>query len=191
VRLRHRVTGVASGRDPVRVLIGGIGYRFQGDLSFGIHVSDRLLHEELPDHVEVMDLGYGALYVAQDLAHASPPYTRVVLVSAAVRGRAPGLYDGPGPAGPAPATADALPGLYGPGGVQERILEAGAGVIDLDHVLVIGSHFGALPFDLRVIELEPTELHRGDGLSELAGRLLPAAVARARRAALEPALSRN
>jgi hypothetical protein len=189
----------------MRVLIGGIGYRFQGDLSFGLHVSDALGTEALPGHVEVMDLGYGALYVAQDLAGADPPFTRVVLVSAAARGREPGLYEGLGAAttaaaatGPSTSAATSavageaaggLPGLYGPDGVQERILEAGAGVIDLDHVLVIGAHFDAFPPDLRVIELEPTGQDRGDGLSELAARLLPEAMARARRAALDPALS--
>jgi hypothetical protein len=166
----------------VRILIGGIGYRFQGDLSFGLHVTDALDAARLPDGVDVLDLGYGAIYVAQDLGDAEPRYDRVVLVAAAVRDRAPGLY------GPSAGTGPPR-GMSGPAEVQARILEAGAGVIDLDHLLVIGTHFGAFPADLRVVEFEPTDQRQGERLSALAERLLPAAIARVRRAALEPAVS--
>lgn len=158
----------------MRALVGGVGYRYQSDASFGLAVSDALAAGGLPD-VDVMDLGYGAIYVAQDLAGATPPYERVVLVSATVRGRAPGLYE-LRPAPPA-ESVDAI---------QERIREAGAGVIDLDHVLVIGAHFDAFPADLRVLELEPVDSSPGDRLSPFAERLLPEAIARTRVAALEP-----
>jgi hydrogenase maturation protease len=157
----------------VRVLIGGVGYRWQSDLSFGLHVTDALAAAGLPDGVEVADLGYGALYAAQDLASASPPYHRVVLVSAAVRGRAPGLYDGP--ASPPAEAVEAI---------QERVREAGAGVIDLDHLLVIGGHFGAFAGELRVVELEPAALGPGERLSPLAEALLPTTLARVRALAL-------
>lgn len=188
----------------MRVLVGGVGYRFQRDLSFGLFVSDALEESGLDPsshaggagsraaadagaadsgpttEVEVMDLGYGAIYVAQDLAGADPAYDRVVLVSAAVRGREPGLYE----RRPAPPTETVDE-------IQERVREAGAGVIDLDHLLVIGAHFDAFPPDLRLLELEPVDLDSGDALSPAAERLLPEAIARARAAALEPAVART
>lgn len=163
----------------MRTLIGGVGYRFQSDLSFGLFVSDALHQAPDLEGVDVMDLGYGAIFVAQDLATGSPPYQRVVLVSAAVRGRGHGLYE----RSPAPPTESVDQ-------IQERIREAGAGVIDLDHLLVIGAHFNAFPPDLRVVELEPWELSSGEALSPMAAQLLPEAIARVRAAALEPATAR-
>ena len=56
-----------------RVLIGGVGYRWMRDASFGLVASDALAREQWPDGVEVADLGYGALYVALDLLDARPP----------------------------------------------------------------------------------------------------------------------
>ncbi|MBW3555073.1 MAG: hydrogenase maturation protease [Gemmatimonadetes bacterium] len=162
----------------MRVLVGGVGYRFQTDLSFGLHVSDALQGEGGLDGVDVMDLGYGAIFVSQDLAGADPPYDRVVLVSAATRGREPGLYE----RRPEPA-------LESVDEIQERVREAGAGVIDLDHLLVIGEHFHAFPADLRLVEVEPVESGPGDGLSAAVERLLPDAIRRVRAAALEPQLA--
>jgi hydrogenase maturation protease len=165
VRLRDRVT--------MRVLIGGTGYRFQRDASFGLHVSDALAELEWPEGVEVQDLGYGALHVAQDIAAAAPPFDRVVLISAAVRDREPGLYPG-SPCEPLPDDDE----------IQARVREAGGGVIDLDHLLVVGRYFGAFPGDLHVLELEPLDLEGGEGLSAHAEALLPEAIARVRAAAL-------
>lgn len=159
----------------MRVLVGGVGYRFQSDLSFGLHVTDALTTSGGVDGVEIMDLGYGALFVAQDLANTAPAYDRVVLVSAAARGREPGLYERR-PAPPAESVDE----------IQERVREAGAGVIDLDHLLVIGDHFGAFPADLRVLELEPWGQGPGEALSPAAQRLLAGAVARVRTLASDP-----
>ncbi len=64
--------------------------------------------------------------------------------------------------------------------------EAGAGVIDLDHVLVIGRHVGALPDDV-VVELEPQPGTTGAVLSPQAEALLPEAVELVRREVLLPA----
>ena len=101
------------------MLIGGVGYRWQRDASFGLVVSDALAQLEWPPGVEVQDLGYGALYVTQDLADGH--YDRVVLIAATVRGRRPGqLYRA--------AWGGALPDAAE---IQARVFEAGAGVIDL------------------------------------------------------------
>ena len=159
-----------------RVLIGGVGYRWMRDASFGLVASDALARESWPDGVEVADLGYGALYVALDLADARPRYDRLVLLAGVTRGREQGrLY-----------RTRWSPRSVDDAELQARIREAGAGVVDLDHLLVIAQHFGGLPGDVVCIELEPVDSHGGDGLSELAAARLPQALALARAAATGP-----
>lgn len=163
-------------RDGPRTLVGGVGYRWQRDASFGLAVSDRLAEMEWPRTVEVADLGYGALHVVDELLRADPPWERLVLVSAVARGREAGrLYRKRPDALAVPPSEE----------VQERIREAGAGVIDLDHLLVIGRHFGALPEDVVVFELEPEETDGGEGLSPRVQRRLPGALERVRAVALD------
>src|SRR5436190_2261696 len=124
-----------------RMLIGGVGYWWQRDGSFGLVACDHLAAMHWPDGVDIRQLDYGALYVMQDLADADPPYERLVLLASAARGRAPGrLYRR--------RWGAVLPD---PGEIQERIREAGAGVIDIDHLLVIAQYFGALPKDVVVL----------------------------------------
>ena len=156
-----------------RILVGGVGYRWAGDLSFGLACTDALAQEPPPD-ADVRDLGYGALYVALDLADARPE--RLVLVAGVPRGRAPGTLHA---YRWTPRDVDADE-------VQARIREAGAGVIDLDHLLVIAHHFGALPDDVRCVELEPVRAE-GPALSPEAGRRLADAIAIVREAEQEGA----
>jgi hydrogenase maturation protease len=161
---------------PARVLIGGVGYRWFGDGSFALLAADALAELPWPEGVEVIDLGYGALHVAMDLGEADPPYDRVVLLAVTERGRECGrLY-----------RFHAPPTVPDPQDVQERMYEAGAGVLDLDHLLVIGRHFAALPDDVVVVELEPEPGTLGDQLSVAAQTLLPEAVELVRREALAP-----
>jgi hydrogenase maturation protease len=156
-----------------RVLIGGVGYRWYGDASFGLIASDALARMPWPPGVDVADLGYGALLVTQDLAAATPPYDRLVVISAARRGRAPGLYELRWD-GRMPEDAE----------VQERVREAGAGVVDVDHLLVVAGYFRALPDDVVVFEIDHAEPTAGVTLSDAAAALLPLAIERARLAAL-------
>ena len=158
----------------MRVLIGGIGYRWTGDASIGLIASDALAGLEWPPGTEVADLGYGAIYASQDLADAQPPYGRVILLGGVTRGREPGRiyryrWDG------------ALPDAEE---IQARVYEAGAGVIDLDHLLVIAGYFGALPDDVVIVEVEPVDVGGGDRLSQEAADLLPQVLELARREAL-------
>lgn len=146
-----------------RVLIGGVGYRWMRDVSFGVLAADALAAQEWPPDVEVADLGFGAVSVTDDLAHACPTYTALILIAGMPRGRPPGRiyrYRWQGD------EADAAE-------VQARIGEAIGGVIDLDHLLVIAGHLGALPPDVTVIEVEPVDTGAGEGLSEAAAALLP------------------
>jgi hypothetical protein len=71
-------------------------------------------------------------------------------------------------------------------GIQERVREAGAGIVELDHLLVVADYFGALPKDVLIIELEHSGPTPGEALSAEAAALLPALVERVRSAALAP-----
>ncbi len=160
-----------------RILVGGVGYRWFGDGSFGFFATDELARLDWPPGVDVEDLGYGALHVALDLADADPPYERVVLIGVTERGRELGrLY-----------RLRCEPTMPDTEEVQARMYEASAGVIDLDHLLVIGRHFDALPTDVVVIELEPRPHTTGEELSPQAQALLPEAVEVVRREVLATA----
>ncbi|HSJ58168.1 MAG TPA: hydrogenase maturation protease [Anaerolineae bacterium] len=159
-----------------RVLIGGVGHRWQRDASFGLIVCDALAGMGWPAGVEVADLGYGALYVAQDLAAAEPPYDRLILLAGMPRERRPGrVYCRPWEEGG-----------HCPEEIQARIREAGAGVIDLDHLLVIGRHLAALPPDVLLVELEPVDATWGEALTPAANALVPPVVDLVREVAQAP-----
>jgi hypothetical protein len=164
----------------MRVLVGGVGYRWQGDASFGVVASDALARVAWPPGVEIADLGYGALLVTQDLLAATPPYDRLVLITAATRGRPFGLYERAWD-GRLPDAAE----------IQERVREAGAGIVDVDHVLVIAGHFGALPDDTVIFELDHAGPAAREALSADATALLPAAIERVRAAATAPPRNRR
>lgn len=160
-----------------RVLIGGVGYRWMRDGSFGVVVSDLLAKLDWPEHVEVADLGYGAVLVAQDLMYADPSYTRLVLISAVERGRQPGTID----------SYRWISSTCHDDEVQTRIHEAGGGVIDLDHLLVVTDYLARLPGDVIVIELEPVDTGGGEELTHHAAGCLEPVVELVRREALRPA----
>jgi len=163
-----------------RALIGGVGYRWSRDASFGLVVADELAKEQWQDTVSVADLGYGALYVALDLIDWRPPLDRLVLVAGVSRGREPGrLY-----------VRRWEPPVIPPDDleVQARICEAGGGVIDIDHLLVIANRFGGLPGEVTCVELEPVDTNGGDGMSEAAERRVRDACALTRSLALDEAL---
>lgn len=161
----------------MRILIGGVGYRWQRDASFGLIASDALAHMEWPDQVDVADLGYGAIYVAQDLADAEPPYDRLILLAGVVRDREPGRVYRRRWSGTLPDAEE----------IQARVQEAGAGVVDVDHLLIIAEYFDALPDDVLVIEVEPVDATGGEGLSAETADLLPEVVAMVRREVGVPA----
>jgi hydrogenase maturation protease len=142
----------------MKILIGGVGYRWQRDVSFGLEVTDAMSSLEWPENVEVADLGYGAIYVTQDLRHASPPYDRLYLITSTVRDREPGSI----------TTYRYISSVHNQEELQARIQEAGAGVIDIDHLLKIADFFHALPEEVYVYELEPVDGEGGEGLSPMA-----------------------
>jgi hydrogenase maturation protease len=73
-----------------QILVAGIGNIFLGDDAFGVEVVKRLVAQNLPQGVEVVDFGINGL----DLTYALlDGYAAVILVDAIPRGQAPGtLY---------------------------------------------------------------------------------------------------
>jgi hydrogenase maturation protease len=137
----------------MRVLVGGVGYRFLRDESVGPYMAD-LLAGRRPDGVEVEDLGYHSVGLAQNLQER-PPYDRVVFVAAVRRGREPGTLETYRWAGELPSPAE----------IQGYVGEAAVGMISLDGHLIVCGALGALPDDVRVVEVEPGEEGWGDGFS--------------------------
>ncbi|MDP9457207.1 MAG: hydrogenase maturation protease [Actinomycetota bacterium] len=149
------------------LLIAGVGYQFLGDLSFGPKLVERLQGMDWPEWVRVEDFGYGPLAIL-DWFEESPGKTfeRAILAGAVEREREPGTL----------TTYGWVAHTQDPDLVQERILEAGAGVISLENLLIVAQWFDALPADTQVVELEPEEKGWNMGLSALGEERLEQAV---------------
>lgn len=137
----------------MRVLIGGIGYRYLSDGSAGLAVIDRL-EERAGDGIEVEDVSYHPVGLAQNL-QAREPYDRVILVGAISRDREPGTitsyrWDGV---------------LPDPETIQNCVSEAVTGVISLDNHIVVCGQFGGFPEDVRIVEIEPASEEWGDNFT--------------------------
>lgn len=146
---------------PLRVLVGGVGYRFLRDESVGPYMADHL-GEHAPAGVEVEDLGYHPVGLHQNLT-SREPYDRAVIVSAPRRGRRPGTvhtyrWDG------------VLPDRDE---IQVRVSEAVTGVIDLDNLLIVVGALGGWPQDVRIVEVEPGAEGWGEGFSPEVAAALP------------------
>lgn len=159
------------------VLIAGVGYRNMHDTSVGSLLVPVLAEQSWPPDVavEVIDMFFGPVHAVHWFQERPGHFTRVVFVSAVERGRPTGSihsyrWDG------------ALPD---PAAIQERVTEAVTGLVSLDAMLVVTGHFGALPADVRVVEVEPAETSWGDGLSPVVAARFDEIVAAVRRAALE------
>jgi hydrogenase maturation protease len=77
----------ARTREPARILVAGIGNIFLGDDGFGVEVARRLVAEECPESVRVLDFGIRSY----DLTYALlEPYELIILIDACPRGEEPG-----------------------------------------------------------------------------------------------------
>lgn len=138
-----------------RTLVAGVGYTHMSDLSVGPYLAERFAREAWADGVDVDDLSYGPVAVAQTLEDAVPAYDRLVLVAAVDRDLPPGSlrayrWDG------------VLPGADE---VQARVGQAITGIVDLDNLLVVVRQFGALPPAVFVVEVQPEQREFGVGFS--------------------------
>lgn len=156
-----------------RTFVGGVGYSHLRDYSVGPIVVERLERraraEGWPDDIEVGDLSYDPVKIVHWLDAEDPPFDRLILVSAAARGREPGDVT-------AYRWDQTLPDSEQ---VQARVAEAVTGVIDVDNLLVVVAALGTPPADIYVVEVEPALEAMGDELT--------AAVARGARQAEEVA----
>jgi len=142
----------------MRVLVGGVGYRNLRDHSVGVLVADRLAGREWPEGVAVEDVSYNPIALVQRLEDEPEGrrFHRVVIVAGVSRpGRTPGAVE-------AYRWDGALPA---PEAVQGAVAEAITGVISLDNTLVVTRHFGALPEEALVVEVEPAEEEFGEELT--------------------------
>jgi hydrogenase maturation protease len=138
----------------VRTLVGGLGYRNLRDHSLGVAVTDLLAEREWPAGILVEDVSYNPIAVVQRLQ--DQPVDRALVVAAIERpGRAPGTIE-------AYRWDGALPDAER---IQAAVAEAVTGVILLDNTLVVGRHFGGLPAEVLVVEVEPAVQEFGDELS--------------------------
>jgi hydrogenase maturation protease len=146
-----------------RILVGGVGYTNLRDLSFGPLLVERLRRTPWPIGVDIEDLSAGAIHEVHVL-QSRGPYDAAILISGVRRG---------GPAGTvrlyrwdhAPRTTVE---------VQERVSEAVVGIIGLDTLLIVLDHFGALPADTRIVEVEPRDDDWGPDLSAPVGSVMGA-----------------
>lgn len=145
----------------MRVLVGGVGYRYLRDGALGPFMSDALARRA-GNGVEVEDLGYHPIGFTQNLEERSD-YDRIVFVAAVARGRAPGTVES--------YRWDHV--LPSPQEIQDRVSEAVTGVISLDNLLIVSEAFKALPDDVRVVEVEPADETWGEGFSPEVEAKLP------------------
>lgn len=134
------------------ILVAGVGNPWAGDLDFGPQFVRRFSALEWPPEVLLEDAAVAAQLFVHRLQELAP--ARVVVVACFPRGDPPGTIRCYAPHGPAPADE-----------VQARLGESVSGVIDLDHVLVVARHYGALPERTTVIEVEPAEQDFGTAFS--------------------------
>lgn len=71
----------------MRVLIAGMGNILHGDDGFGVEVAERLSDRELPDGVDVVEVGIGGIHLVQ---HLHDGYDALVVVDAVDRAGQPG-----------------------------------------------------------------------------------------------------
>ncbi len=145
---RSDTVALQVGRASGRVLVAGVGYTNLSDHSAGLHAIERL--GQIAEHVDVEDFSYGAIDVLFTLQRR-PAYAKAVFIAAVERGDPVGSVRWQRWERPA-ISAEAL---------QEKVAEAVTGVVSLDNLLHIVAHFGALPEDVVVIEIEPGEERYG------------------------------
>ena len=141
-----------------RVLVAGVGYRNLRDYSLGVVFTDALAALDLPANVSVEDLSFNPIAVVQRLEDDPPErrFARAIFISAINRGtRMAGTV-----------TAYRWDGVLPPADeIHRAVCDAVTGVIHLDNTLIVARHFGALPDDLIVVEVEPFAHEFGDAFS--------------------------
>lgn len=150
-------------------LVAGVGIPWAGDLDLGPRFVRRFEALEWPAPVALEDAAVAAHVFLHRLVELRPE--RVVLVAAHPRGGVPGTVRRYRPTEPLPPDDE----------VQARLGESAAGVIDLDHTLVVARFFGALPQETTIVEVEPHDASFGTELSDAAEAAYDAVLAHVRK----------
>ncbi len=140
---------------PGCTLVGGIGLPWLRDLDFGTNWLARAAELEWPDDVVLEDLSYSAHRVLHRLQELEP--AQVILLGCMPRGGDPAGAIRQYRLGDLPAADDEE--------VHDRLAESVGGIIDLDHTVAVCRHWGALPDDTVIIEVEPEDRSFGWGFS--------------------------
>lgn len=158
----------------MNVLVSGIGYSNLSDLSFGRVLLSELAEMPWPEYVHVEDLNYGPIMIYQWFEESPIKYDKAIFVSAARRGRAPGDLEVFRWAGVLPSDTE----------IQSRIEESVTGVISLENLLIVCKHFGVLPEDVMIVEIEPEKEDWGLEFSPRVAARVSEAIAMVRTEAL-------
>ena len=135
------------------ILVGGVAELFQGDLDLGRRAVLRLAEENLGDGVEVEELSYGGVAVAQRLQDLRPE--ALVLVACHPRGR---------PAGAVERRA-VEPSELSPAELQLAVGDAVTGYVTMDLLIDVATAFGVLPEVVVAIEVEPASVQPSETLT--------------------------
>lgn len=141
-----------------RLLIAGVGNIFLSDDGFGVEVANRLVREQLPDWVEVVDYGIRGMHLAYDLASG---YQSMILIDTTARGGAPGTIYVIEPDKPAEVPD---------GAADDALSAAGSSLLNAhgmqpDVVLGLLGMLDAAAAQVLVVGCEPGSLEVGMGLS--------------------------
>ena len=71
----------------MRILVAGVGNVLRGDDGFGVAVADRLVEQDVPEEVQVLDIGIGGIHLVQELFAGADA---LVVIDAVDLGRTPG-----------------------------------------------------------------------------------------------------
>jgi len=74
-------------REPLRILVAGVGNQLRADDAFGVVVAHRLMAMDLPAGVKVVETGIGGIALVQELQEG---YDALIVIDAVDRGRPPG-----------------------------------------------------------------------------------------------------
>jgi len=148
------------------ILLAGVGYPDLRDLSFGPKLVERLREESLPSGICIENMSYGPIAVLHWFEEQTGDFERAIFFGAEECGRRPGTL----------STYHWVPESLSSERVQAAVEEAVTGVISLHNLLIISRHFGALPSETSVVELEPEEREWGMELSSSGEKRLEEAV---------------
>ena len=153
----------------MRIVVGGVGQLYQGDLDLGRHVVESLSSMGWGSDVVVEDFHYGAVAVSQRLDELEP--AALILAGAEARGRLPGTIQRTRVDRSVPDVSQA----------RDSVEAAVTGYVDIDLVIDVIKTLGSAPERIVVYEVEPKTTGPSTEMSEETVEALGAVVGALRR----------